>query len=455
MTMQGNSYRPPDHWRGEVRGTARLALPLALSHLAAIAITTTDVVMTGWLGPTQLAAQALAVNFVLPMEFFGLGLAVAVSPMIAHDRAGGEVAGVRRTLRQGLWVVALFSLPLMLGLYHSASLLRAFGQNPDLSLLAQGYLHAVMWGVAPHFFFNIFRNFLAAHERPRAAVVIILIAIMLNAAGNYVLMFGKFGLPRLELVGLGIATTGTHIFKAVALAVFIAVDKEFRRYRAFVRFFKPDWPRFWEIVRLGAPIGGGLLAETAMIAAMALMVGLIGATPLAAHAIAWQCVAVAYMIPLGVSQAVTVRVGLASGAGDRPAARRAGGIGFAMGLAAALPPSVAFLLWPGALAALFLDFATPGHQAALGLAVLYLTVAAFFQVGDAAQALALGALRGLKDTRAPMLIAIVGYWAIGVPAGVILAFPLGLGGVGVWGGMAAGLTSVGLALAWRFYRLSR
>ena len=441
-------------WREMVAMTA-LALPLIGSQLAAIAMATTDVVMMGWLGPTQLAAGALSNAVYMPVMHFGFGVMAAVTPMAAQALGARDFRGVRRSVRQGLWVAAAFGVLFAMPLWQSGLIFTSLGQKPELADLAQGYLRAVLWGLIPLLWVIVLRGFLTALARPRAVLVVMVIGIGVNALGNYALMFGHFGFPRLELVGAGISTAVVDVFMALALIAFVLWDRRLRRFFLFARFWRTDWPRFVEVVRLGAPIGLMILAESSLFGAAGILMGLIGTAELAAHAIALQCAAVAFMVPLGISQAVTARVGLAAGARNRAGIGRAGWVAIGLGIACTLISAAIFWFAGEWLVGLFLDRGDAGNGPVIRLAVSFLVIAALFQLVDGSQAIGAGALRGLRDTRVPMLLAIFGYWMVGFPASATLAFSFGLGGRGVWIGLAAGLTVVAVLAVWRFHRRER
>jgi MATE family multidrug resistance protein len=281
------------------------------------------------------------------------------------------------------------------------------------------------------------------------------LAVLLNAALAWVLIFGRLGLPALGVVGAGIATSIANTFSFVALLGFILTDRRLRRYYILGRLWRPDWKRFRELVRVGLPIGCILLLEVGLFSAAVQLMGLLGTAELAAHQIAIQCASLAFMVALGIGQAATVRIGLFAGARDKAGVARAGWV--AIGLGIAFMSATALLMWtvPHVLTGLFLDLERPENARVVSLAVAFLGLAALFQVFDGVQAIALGALRGLKDTRVPALIAAFGYWAVGFPVGAVLAFKAGMGGVGVWWGLTIGLVVVAaLALA-RFIRRER
>jgi MATE family multidrug resistance protein len=445
----------PAAWRGEAWASLGLALPLVTSNLAGIAISTTDVVMMGWLGPQQLAAGALGHNLIFPLFLLGLGVLTAVAPMAAQALGAGRARDVRRTLRQGLWIAAAVGLPISLLLWQTEAILLLFGQSEVNASLAQGYMRALVWGLLPSFWFVALRNFVTAHERPRAVMVVTVLAVALNAFGNYCLMFGNFGFPRLELVGAGISSALVEAAMCLALLVFVLTDRRFRRYRLLGRFWRPDWPRFFEILRLGLPIGLTLLVESCLFAGATFLMGFLGTAQLAANAIAIQCIAVSFMIPLGLAQAATVRVGLAVGAGNLDRVGRAGWTALAIGMACMVLPAALYWFGGPLVIGLFLDSGLAQNREVVGFAVAFLAIGALFQFVDGAQVILLGALRGMKDTRVPLWISVFGYWGVGFTASVLLGFPLGLGGEGIWFGLALGLsTSAGL-FAWRFSRRDR
>lgn len=432
-----------------------LALPLVGSQLAAIAMLTTDVIMMGWLGPTYLAAGALGSAVFMPIMHFGFGVMAAVIPMVAQALGAGDFRGVRRSVRQGFWVATAFAIIFAIPLWYVGGILVFLGQDRLLADLAQGYLRTALWGLGPLMWVIVLRGFLTAQERPRAVLAVMVTGIGVNAFGNYALMFGNFGFPRLELVGAGISTSVVNAFMALALILFVTWDRRLKYYQLFVRFWRVDWTRFVEVVRLGAPIGLMVLAESSLFGAAGLLMGLIGTAELAAHAIALQYAAVAFMVPLGISQAVTARVGLAAGARDRAAIGRAGWVAIGLGIACTLVSAAAFWFAGEWLVGLFLDLNNAGNESVERLAISFLLIAALFQLVDGAQAIGAGALRGLRDTRVPMLLAMFGYWVVGLPTSAVLAFSFDLGGQGVWIGLATGLTVVAVLAVWRFHRRER
>ena len=437
-------------WRAESRALITLALPLVLTEIAQMAMGTTDTIMMGWIGAEALAAGALANHFYGFFVLIGIGVMSAVAPMVAQALGARRFRHVRRSVRQGLWAAVAVGLPGGFAVWHAEALLTALGQDPVVAAASQDYLRAMVWGFVPFLGYMVLSHFLAAHSRPRPAMVLTLIAIAVNALGNYLLMFGHFGLPRLELVGAGISTAIVDYFLFVSLLGYSLWDRRFRRYHILARIWRPDWARFVELFRIGLPIGLALLAEVGLFLASSLLIGMIDTDQLAAHGLAIQCVALVYMVPYGIGQAAAVRVGLAAGSERWSGIGLAGWTALAWGTGFALLPALAFWFGGTAIVGFYLDPGVPGNAAAVAFAVGFLEVAAVFQLADAAQVVAAGALRGLKDTRVPMVLAVIGYWAIGFSAAIVFAFELGYEGTGAWIGLAIGLTVTAPMLIWRF-----
>jgi len=444
-------------WRREIRAMAVLAWPIVLTNLAQNAMQTTDVLMMGWLGPDALAAGTLGFNIYFTPMIFGMGLLLAVAPMVAFEigRRAHSVRDVRRTVRQGFWIALMVAIPLWVLMWNGEAILVAMGQDPELSADAGGYLRAMQWALLPFYFFVVLRSFVSALERPGWALAIMLVAVTFNAFANWVLMFGNLGFPALGIVGTGIATTLSATLMCGGLILVVLLHKKFRRYQIFGRFWRPDWPRFREMLRIGLPISGILTFEVGLFGASALLMGLIGGASLAAHAIAIQLASVAFMVPMGIAQAATVRVGRAYGADSRKGIFLSGWVAFGLGIVFMMLTATIMVALPHLLISAFLEIDDPANAEVIGLAVVFLAIAALFQIVDGAQAVAGGMLRGLQDTKVPMFYAAIGYWGIGMPSGILLAFWAGFGGAGIWLGLCIGLAAVAIMLVARWVRRDR
>lgn len=444
-------------WRDEIRATLALAWPLILTNLSQSLIQSTDVLLLGWAGSRVLAAATLGINLYYACFIFGIGLVYAAAPMVAKELGARRhsVRDVRRTVRQTLWSALALVLPIWAMLWHTRPILLAMGQDPALAEGAQTFVRALMWGMLPALWYLVLRSFVAALERPAWSLVVGISAVALNAFLNYSLIFGRFGFPELGLRGAGIGSTLANSFMFLAMALVVILHPRFRRYRLFGRFWMADWQRFRAVWRLGLPIAVTLALEVTIFNAAVFLMGLIGAASLAAHAVALQIAAFSFMVPLGLSQAVTVRVGLAFGRRDREGITRAGWTAFALGVSFMALMAVVMLTIPHTLVELFLDPGEPANRPVIALAVSFLFLAALFQVFDGAQSVGAGMLRGLHDTKVPMAFAAFSYWVVGLLTAVGLAFGLGWEGVGIWTGLALGLAVVAGLMLLRWTRRER
>ena len=454
LAMHAPSPSKARPWLNEAGATASLAGPLILTNLAQSAINATDVVLLGWLGARELAAGSIGVNLYIAFLIFGMGLVMAASPIMAKQlgQRKHSLREVRRTVRQSMWAAITISLPVWAILWHAEPILRLLGQDPELSRMAAHFVRPLMFGYLPALLYLVLRAYVAALERPAWALLISVAGVITNAVINYGLIFGKLGLPRLGLFGAGLGSTITQTLMFLGMALVVTTHRRFRRYRLFGRFWRPDWPRYAEVWRLGLPIALTLSLEVTVFNAAVFLMGLIGTASLAAHAIAIQIASLTFMVPLGLSQAVTVRVGLAYGRGDAVGITRAGWTAFAMGVAFMASMAVLIYAIPHTLVALFLDERLPVNRPVIPLAVSFLYVAALFQVFDGAQSVGAGMLRGLQDTTVPMIFAGFGYWIVGMGTALWLGFGLGWQGVGVWVGLAAGLAIVSVLMLGRWLR---
>jgi MATE family multidrug resistance protein len=438
-------------WRGELRATLALAWPLILANLTQQLIQATDVLLMGRLGATQLAAATLALNLTFTFNLLLLGLIIASSPMMATalGQRFNAVRDVRRTFRAGLWLLIFTLPPYWLLLWHVGDFMRAFGESEELASQGQTFLRAYMWCTAPWLLFQLMRNFVAALERPRVVFWLSLGGIGLNALLSWALIFGHLGLPALGLVGGGLGSTLTWLIMCAALLGFLLTDRQFRRFHLFGHWWRFDGQRTMAMIRLGWPIGVTMALEMGVFALAAYFMGWIGAPAVAAHAVALQLAALTFMIPLGLGQAATVRVGLALGRGDEAGVARAGWMAWVIGVA--FMGAMAIVMWaiPRQLVTLFLTD-VPVNAVVIGLAVSFLRVAAAFQLVDGAQVIGAGMLRGLHDTRWPLLFALVGYWVVGLGIGAWLAFAQDWKGVGIWVGLASGLAAVAVLMLARW-----
>lgn len=434
------------------RAVLVLGLPLVGSHVAQFALHVTDTIMLGWYGVTDLAAGALGATLFFVVFTLGMGYGQAVMPMVATFAAAGEGTEVRRVTRMGMWLSIGFSalaLPLFL---MSGPILGAMGQDPEVARIGGEYLAIIGFGMAPALVVMVVKSYLAALGRTQVVLWATVLGVFVNIGANWVLIFGNLGFPELGARGAAIASVLVQIVTLVAMLGYAVLLPSLRQYQLLVRFWRPDWTALRRVNALGLPIGFAMLAETGLFAASAVMMGWLGALPLAAHSIALEITAMFFMVHLGLSNAATVLVGRARGRGDGPGLRAAAKAAVLLSLGFAAATMLVYWIAAEPMVGLFLKPDEPQRDLIVPLGVTLLMVAALFQFADAGQVMAMGLLRGVQDTRQPMVIAAVSYWLVGLPAGYGLGFVIGWEGVGIWLGLVAGLTAAALALHARFWR---
>jgi len=432
-----------------IKAVLVLGLPLVGGHMAQMAIGLTDTIMVGWYGAEALATVTLANTLFFTVFFVGSGFAWAVLPMVAKYAAEGDDQKVRRSTRMGLWLSALFCLFVFPLFWWSDPLLRALGQDSDIAAGAQMYLRIVAVGLLPGLVTMTLKSYLAALEKTQVVFSVTVVAVPYNAIANYALIFGNFGFPELGLQGAAIASLSTHVFSVIVVVgyIFFFVPK----HSLFQRFWKSDWQMFAEVFRLGWPIGLTTLSESMLFSLSAIMMGWLGTIPLAAHGIAIQLASMTFMLHLGLSNAATVRAGNAFGRRDWPHMARGGIVALGISVVLALVTVVFFVSFPEALISMFLDPDDPARADIILTGVILLIMAALFQLVDGTQVVALGLLRGVQDTKVPMILAAISYFGVGMPAAYVLGFTLGFGGAGIWTGLVLGLAVAAVLLNYRFW----
>lgn len=434
--------------------TIKLALPIALTQLGQIAMMTTDLALIGRLGDNAVAAASLAHTVFFVAFVTGMGLVSAVAPLAAQALGARQPRIVRRSLRVGLWAALMLCVPMSLLPLYGEQILLALGQAPDNARLAQRYLLGLTPGMAPALCFMAIRNFMGAVNRPEPGLWITLAAIPANAVLGYALIHGHWGMPKLELLGAGVATTTVNFGMCAAALWFAYSQRPFKKFHVLGRFWRIDWPLMRQLVVIGGPIALSFLLEYGLFSAAGLLMGVISTTALAAHQIALQIAAILFMVPFGIGMAATVRVGQAFGRGDITAIRRAGVAATVLGIMFMTVMTIAVILVRFEVVGFFFGETRQG-LAAVDLAATLLMVGATFFIADGVQTVAAGALRGLSDTRIPLLLAAISYWVIGFPAAWALAFRGGFGSVGVWIGLSIGTGIYATLLVWRFRTLTQ
>ncbi len=433
----------------EVRATVAVAGPLAAANLAQMAMGFTNTVMVGSLGSAALAAAGLGASLYFTIAMVCSGVLTAVAPLAAHaigandPRRAGQVAG------KGLVLAALLAVPVITTLMAVPRLLGALGYDAVLAGEIGRFLGAIAWAVPGFLGFAVLRSFLVAASHSRTVMIALVLCVPLNAGLNWVLIFGHFGAPPLGIAGSGCATAIIQWLMFAGLALYAAVMPSLAEYR--MRPFSRHWNEIGRILRLGLPIGGILGLEIGVFATTGILMGLLGADALGAHQLVMNCISVVFMVPLGIAQAATVRVAVALGSGVPAAARRAGFVAIALGVAYMAIMAVVLVAAPRTIAKIYVDIDAPANRGLGEIALSLLAIAAVFQIFDGVQAIAAGALRGYRDTAIPLLLAVIGYWGVGFAGGWLLAFPAGYGAIGLWTGLAVGLAAVALMLTLRLH----
>ncbi len=433
----------------EVVALSRIGAPVVGAQLAQFAVFTTDVLMAGRLGSEDLAAIAVGHSFLNPVVISVMGVLMSLNPIVAHLFGAERFGEIGDKMRQGLWVAAFFTLPAVLIARNTTPLMELANIDVSLQPLTDRYLEAISWGLVFNFGYMTLRFFNDGLSKTKPALVIALIAIPINAFLDYALMFGKFGAPRLGAVGAGYATSVVWLFMFAAMSLWIFSRKSYRGYGRF-RISGPNWQAIREILAIGLPNGVSVSLEVGMFALAALMAGSLGVTTVASHQVAINIAAIMYMFPFGISIAVSARVGQAAGRGSLEDARLVGYIGVGLCTLVAILCSLAMLFLRFSMVRLYTD-----EPAVLELAAYLLIFGAMFEISDGVQSSSIGALRGLKDTRVPMLSCALSYWLLGAPLGYWLSMHGGWGAAGIWIGLIAGLTLAAVLHNWRFNALTR
>jgi MATE family multidrug resistance protein len=449
---------PDSGWLArEIAATFALSWPLVVANVAVNLMSTTDFLMLGWLSPEALGAGSLGYNLFLPIFLFGVGVVAALSPLAASmiGARGEDAAGLRRLTHQGLISVVIIAIPCWIVLWNAKWLFLAVGEPTDLASDAATFIHGIQWALAADLFFFAGRSVFAALGRTRPTLIAALVGLGFNALANYALIFGKFGLPAWGLFGSGLATTLAQGLMFALLVGYSFIDPRLRRLRLFAGIWRPHGRDLAALWRLGGPIGLAIVAEVSVFAGSGIVMGLISHAAIEAHAIVLAIASIAFMVPLGLGQAATVRVGYGYGARQPRQISRAGWTALGMTLAYVALSAAIMVAAPKLLISAFIDTSAPENAETVALALSFLLIAAIFQLFDGAQAALANMLRGVHDSRWPLVIALIGYWAIGAPSGLTLAFAMRLGGIGLWIGLAIGLAVVSLMFLIRWVAKER
>lgn len=437
-------------FRMEAAATLRLGGPLIAAQLAQISMGFVDAVMAGRLSAKDLAAVAVGANVFWPISFAFASVGIAVSPTVAHHYGAGQRRNIGHSVRQGLWLATVLSVGAFLALRSTPSLLRLAQISPELIPTTTGFLQAISWGVPGLCIFQVLRCYSEGISRTHAVMYTSILSLFGNIIGDYLLMYGKLGLPKLGAIGCGVASAIIMWMNALLMIVLILLNEEYAPDAIFTKLELPHWAEIRTLAKLGIPMSASWFMEASLFAVVALLMGRMGTTVVAGHQIAINVASITFMVPLGIAMAITVRVGQAAGRGDIESARIAGFTGIAIAAAFMACAAIGMASFPGLIARIYTN--EPDVQQ-MGITLLYL--AAIFQISDGLQVAAAGALRGLKDTKVPMVITAIAYWLVAIPLGYLLGIVLDGGPKALWIGIICGLFVAALLLNLRFHLTTR
>jgi MATE family multidrug resistance protein len=434
----------------EVLKTARIAVPIILGNMSQMALGILDSAMVGAIDYVQLAASSLVINLLAIPYVAGMGITMSISPLVAINNARGDRRAVSHYLFNGFILCTLAAFIIAIGVELSRDIVFHIGQDPEVARISGPYLSVMAWSTVPMVMFLALKQFADGLEHTRVAMLLSLAALPINAFLNWLLIFGNWGFPRMELLGAGIATLITRVLIFVALAIVILRSPLFKR---FVGLRRTAWQLNGksqvELLKIGIPSSLQHGMESGAFAVSGIIIGWLGATQQAAHQIALNCAAFTFMVSMGLSAAGSIRVSSAFGRGDWPHLRKIGVSTLITSLAYGIFCAVFFVVLRNILPLAFND-----NAEVLAMSGTLLLYAAFFQISDASQAVGVGLLRGMTDVRIPTILVAIAYWILGIPVGYYFAFTQGIGAPGMWIGFLTGLSFSAILLNWRFLRLS-
>lgn len=439
--------------RTEIKQLLGLTIPLASAQVAVAATGFVDTVMMGWLGQETLAAGGLAATTFTTLIITTSGIVVGISPLISEAFGANNRVRIQQLTRQGLWLSLIVALPVMLLLGQMDIIMQYLGQSAEVATIANQYLDVMVWAFFPALTFAMLKSVVSSLSQARPITIIVVVGTLFNAVGNYILGFGKLGFPQMGLAGIAWASTLAQWGMLLFLIIYIGRDKQLRTYQVFNKLLQFEPKIIQELIWIGLPISISFAFEVGMFSVTTFLMGILGTQVLAAHQIVFQTIAIIFMVPLGMSFATTIRVGRWNGKQDYNGIQRAAYVSMSLAAIFMTVMAVIILIFPKQLISLYIDVGNPKNTEVVFLATAMFRVAALSQILDGVQATAAGALRGLKDTRIPMLLSFLSFWGIGLAIGYLLGFHLGLGGVGLWLGQLTGVAVSAGAFLWRFRRL--
>lgn len=435
-------------WLKEIRATLTLAIPLIVAQLLQVGMGFIDTVMAGQLGARDLAAVGLGSALWMLVLLACTGAIMAISPLVAYLHGAGQDREIAAEFQQGLWVAVLVGVVSIPITYATAQIIPLMNVTPDVAELSVDYLHAIVWGAPGLCLYLVPRFFNEGMSNPRPVMLLQFSLLPLNILGNYLFMYGHWGFPALGAEGAAISTAISIWCGAIIMYLYLRNTRRYASLNLFRNMAAPSIVEMIRILRLGLPIALSIVMEVGLFTAVALLMGTLGKVEMAAHQIALNYASLMFMLPLGISQAITIRVGHAAGANSWDIARRRGWSGIMIAGVMMLCSASILLIFPLQIVSVYTQDA---EVAAMAMTLLF--AAALFQFSDGLQVAAAGALRGLKDTTLPMVITLFSYWVIGFPVAYYLGIQRAVGPQGLWTGLLAGLTLAALMLLSRFWVL--
>lgn len=432
-------------------GTAlKFGLPIILAQLLQMSMNFVDTVMAGRLSALDLAAVAIGSSILLPFLVFGLGTLMAVNPIVAQNYGSRKFNRIGSNARQALWLSQLIALPFFFAARNLEFIMQGIGVAPEVIPVADGYLQAISWGIFPFLAYGSLRYFNEGLSVTRPGMYVALIGTIVNIPLNYILMYGKLGFPQLGAVGTGYASSVVYLVLFLGILVFTYSFKPYKRFGIFQRFRLPEIKYLKEISFIGFPIGVSATMEVSMFAIVSLLMGTLGTIAVAGHQVAINFAAITFMVPFGLSMAITARVGQSAGKGRIEEARFKGFVGVGMCTIFMCCTAILMIIFPEYIVAIYTT-----DEDVTNMAVQLLFMAAIFQISDGLQVGGFGALRGLKDTKKPMYVNIFAYIVVGLSLAWYLGIYLEIGPIGLWTGLIVGLTIAGILHNIRFYYSTR
>lgn len=443
-----------EHSRTDIKKEARklvaIGSPIIATQLISMGLNFTDTVMAGNLSALDLAAVAIGNAIYMPIGVFCMATLIAINPIVSQFLGARKFEEIGKSARQMIWLIILLTIPSVLLLRNLDIVMIWINVTSEIIPIADGYLKAISWGIFPLLIYAGFRYFSEGLSVTKPAMYVATGALIINIGANYVLMYGKLGFPQLGAVGTGYATAIVSLFAAIAFLIFTATFKPFKRFNIFARIKGPEWKYIGELIKVGVPNGVSSSMEVLLFAVVSLLMGTLSVKVAAAHQIAINVAATMFMIPFGLSLAISQRVGFSIGQGSMEKARFRGFVGIVICAGVMTMTALLLFLFPDFIISIYTD-----DVEVASVAVLLLFMAAIFQISDGLQVGAFGALRGLKDTRVPMVVNFISYWVIGFPAGYLLGITLGYGPEGLWIGLICGLTVAAVLHNYRFNKLTK